>query len=92
MDSKLDIESEPNKGSIFSFELELKSEFCDKHVQINQQNFKNALIVEDNQKVSEILKSDCAKDDNEINIENIRHINFILKNDFQPILNTNLFL
>ena len=55
MKSKLEIESEPNKGSTFSFELVVKSKSCNKHIQIENQIFTNGLIIEDNSKVAEII-------------------------------------
>ncbi|WP_162523799.1 PAS domain S-box protein [Flavobacterium sp. LMO8] len=57
MNSKLEIESKLNIGSIFSFELDLQSELCSQHLQINKLHFKKALIIEDNQLVNSILKN-----------------------------------
>lgn len=42
MNSKLEIDSEPNVGSTFSFELELKSEFCNNHLNTNKHNLKKS--------------------------------------------------
>lgn len=57
MNSKLEIDSEPNVGSTFSFELELKSEFCNNHLNTNNQNLKKALIIEENQLVASIIQN-----------------------------------
>ena len=57
MNSKLEIDSEPNVGSTFSFELDLKSEFCSNHLNTNKHNFKKALIIEDNELVTSIIKN-----------------------------------
>lgn len=57
MNSKLEIESEPNVGSTFSFELDLKSEFCDDHLKTNIHNFNKALIIEDNPLSATVIKN-----------------------------------
>lgn len=57
MQSELKIESIPNKGSVFSFEVELKSEPCNKHIELFNNSFNNALIIEDNILVSKIIKN-----------------------------------
>ena len=57
MDSKLEIESEPHVGSTFSFELDLKSEFCDNHLSVSNHNFKKALVIEDNSLSASVIKN-----------------------------------
>ena len=89
MNSKLEIESEPNKGSTFSFELELKSEFCRQHLETSKHNFKKALIIEDNQLVTSIIKSmlqnfNIEADIYQNNIETIS--DFIKENEYDLLL------
>lgn len=56
MNSKLQIESELDKGSIFSFIINLKSEFCNNHKQLQNNTIKNVLIIEDNNLVVNSIK------------------------------------
>jgi PAS domain S-box-containing protein len=55
MNSKLVINSEIGKGSTFSFEIILKSEPCYKHFEILNNNFKKAIIIEDNKLVGNAI-------------------------------------
>jgi PAS domain S-box-containing protein len=55
MNSKLVIKSEVNKGSVFSFEVILKSEPCNKHFELQNNSFKKALIIKNNKLVGSIL-------------------------------------
>ena len=57
MHSSLEIESKPDVGSVFSFELEVKSEQCSKHSETNFKNLKKALIVEDNLLTASVLQN-----------------------------------
>lgn len=89
MDSKLEIESEPNVGSTFSFELELKSEFCNTHLEINNHNFKKALVIEDNELVASIIKNilQSLTIQTEIYQNNIDTISsYIKENEFDLVL------
>lgn len=56
MNSKLVVQSEVNKGSTFSFDVILKSEKCNKHFELQNNSINKALIVEDNQLVSNVLE------------------------------------
>ena len=56
MNSKLTIESQPNSGSIFSFELILKTEPCENHLTLKSNTFKKAYIIEDNSLVGSIIQ------------------------------------
>ena len=83
MNSKLEIESEPNMGSTFSFELELKSESCNNHLLVNNHNFKKAAIIEDNKLVSSIIKNmlECFSIEAELYENDIESISdFVSKN------------
>ena len=89
MNSKLEIDSEPNVGSTFSFELELKSEFCNNHLNTNKHNLKKALIIEDNQLVASIIQNMLQSftidaDFYQNNLENIAA--FISKNNYDLLL------
>ena len=89
MNSKLEIDSEPNVGSTFSFELELKSEFCNNHLNTNKHNFKKALIIEDNQLVASLIQNMLQSftidaDVYQNNLENIA--TFISKNNYDLLL------
>ena len=89
MNSKLEIDSEPNVGSTFSFELELKSEFCNNHLNTNKHNFKKALIIEDNQLVASLIQNMLQSftidaDFYQNNLENIAA--FISKNNYDLLL------
>ena len=89
MNSKLEIDSEPNVGSTFSFELELKSEFCNNHLNTNKHNFKKALIIEDNELVASIIKNMLQNftidaDVYQNNLENIAA--FVSKNNYDLLL------
>ncbi|WP_159778345.1 PAS domain S-box protein [Flavobacterium sp. 9AF] len=56
MNSQLEISSEVERGSCFSFEIELKTEACEnKNILLNNK-FKNALILEDNPLVSIVIE------------------------------------
>lgn len=57
MNSKLNVESIEGKGSTFSFELTTKSKPCNEHLILNNNHFNNVLIVEDNPKVANIIRS-----------------------------------
>ena len=89
MNSKLEIESELNVGSTFSFELLLKSEFCNNHINTNKHNFKKALIIEDNQQVASIIKNilqnfTIEADIYENSFENIA--SFVSENNYNLLL------
>ncbi|AWM13393.1 hypothetical protein DI487_05645 [Flavobacterium sediminis] len=56
MDSELIIESEPNKGSTFSFILNVKAEKCKTHFILVNNQFKDTLIIEDNPRVAAIIQ------------------------------------
>ena len=56
MKSKLYVESELNKGSTFSFDVVLNSEPCTKHYELYNNNFKKALVIENNELVGKIIK------------------------------------
>ena len=56
MNSKLTIESQFNKGSIFSFEIILKTEACNHHLTLKKNKFNKAYIIEDNQLVGSIIE------------------------------------
>lgn len=56
MNSELQIESELGKGSVFSFEIKLKSELCNNHKQLQNNSIKNALVIEDNELVIKSIK------------------------------------
>ncbi len=56
MNSKLTIESQPNNGSIFSFELILKTTPCENHLTLKSNTFKKAFIIEDNALVGSIIQ------------------------------------
>ena len=89
MNSKLEIDSEPNVGSTFSFELDLKSEFCNNHLNTNKHNFKKALIIEDNQLVASLIQNMLQSftidaDFYQNNLENIAA--FISKNNYDLLL------
>lgn len=89
MNSKLEIDSEPNVGSTFSFELDLKSEFCNNHINTNKHNFKKALIIEDNQQVASIIKNilqnfTIEADIYENSFENIA--SFVSENNYNLLL------
>ncbi|MCG2609976.1 PAS domain S-box protein [Flavobacterium sp. SM15] len=56
MKSKLKVEDNPNGGSIFFFELELRSEHCGSLKIIDNNQLKNALILEYNEHSLSILK------------------------------------
>ncbi|MFN7045820.1 MAG: PAS domain S-box protein [Flavobacterium sp.] len=89
MNSKLEIESEQNLGSTFSFELELKSELCSQHLEINKHIFKKALVIEDNQLVNSILKNmlQCFNIETEIFQNNTETIaDFVKENQFDLLL------
>ena len=75
MNSKLHIESEQTKGSVFSFEIVLESEPCFKHYELQNNTLKKALIIEKNKLVGKILtnmlkgfKIECV---HELNFKNI---------------------
>ena len=55
MNSKLNIESQLNIGSSFSFELPVTSFPCLNHLEIKNNHFDKAYIVEDNELVAEII-------------------------------------
>lgn len=55
MNSKLIIESQINKGSTFSFEVLLKSEACNKHFELKNNNIKKALVIEKSELVGKIV-------------------------------------
>lgn len=89
MNSKLEIESETNVGSTFSFELDLKSEFCNNHLNTDKHNFKKALIIEDNQTVSTLIKNmlqnfTIEADIYKNNFENIT--SFVSENNYDLLL------
>src|SRR5690606_23825598 len=44
------------KGSTFNFEVELKTELCENHTILYNNRFKNALVVEDNRLVCDVIK------------------------------------
>lgn len=48
MNSQLNIESSPDKGSCFSFDLVLQAKYCKTHRRINHDLIKKALIIEKN--------------------------------------------
>ncbi|KIX20999.1 hypothetical protein SY27_09480 [Flavobacterium sp. 316] len=56
MNSQLQIESDIKKGSTFNFEVELKTELCENHTILYNNRFKNALVVEDNRLVCDVIK------------------------------------
>lgn len=56
MNSKLTIDSQLNNGSIFSFELILKTQPCENHLTLKSNTFKKALIIEDNPLVGSIIQ------------------------------------
>ncbi|MGX7667486.1 PAS domain S-box protein [Flavobacterium pedocola] len=56
MSSKLQIEDRPQGGTIFFFELEFRAEHCGSLKQLENNKFKNMLIVEDNGTNLEILQ------------------------------------
>jgi PAS domain S-box-containing protein len=89
MNSKLEIESETNVGSTFSYELDLKSEFCNNHLNTDKHNFKRALIIEDNQTVSTLIKNmlqnfTIEADIYKNNFENIT--SFVSENNYDLLL------
>ena len=55
MESKLYVVSELNKGSTFSFDVVLNSEPCTKHYELYNNNFKKALVIENNELVGKII-------------------------------------
>ena len=55
MNSQLEIESKPGKGSVFSFDLLLKTELCNNHKQLINNSLKNILVIEDNQLVNQSI-------------------------------------
>lgn len=59
MHSKLHIEKNKPKGSIFSFNLLLKSAVCNKHLFIENNKINKALIIEANQTLANVLKQMC---------------------------------
>lgn len=56
MNSTLEIESVLGKGSTFSFDLVLKTENCNSHTLLQNNKIKKALIIEDNELVSQSIK------------------------------------
>ncbi|MFD2908265.1 PAS domain S-box protein [Flavobacterium ardleyense] len=56
MDSQLEIESEENIGSVFSFEVEIKNADGEQISTITHHNFKKAILIEDNPKVADIVQ------------------------------------
>ncbi|MBE9576059.1 PAS domain S-box protein [Flavobacterium proteolyticum] len=89
MNSKLEIESELNVGSTFSFELLLKSELCNYHLSVHNHNFKKALLIEDNKLVTSIIKNmlqcyNIVTESYENNIETISK--FIQENQIDLLL------
>src|SRR5690606_14842053 len=56
MNSQLEIESKPGKGSTFSFDLLLKTEVCNNHKQLINNSLKNILTIEDNLLVNESIR------------------------------------
>jgi PAS domain S-box-containing protein len=89
MDSKLEIESEANLGSTFSFELKLKTELCNHHLLVNKHYFKNALIIEDNNLVNSIIKNMLQSFNIEAEIfhNNTETIsNYVKENNFDLLL------
>jgi len=72
MNSKLVIESKINKGSLFSFEIILKSEACHKYFELKNNNIKKALIIEPNELVGVII-ADML---NSFNIEGTLELEF----------------
>uniref|UniRef100_UPI00404B4AFE PAS domain S-box protein n=1 Tax=Flavobacterium sp. TaxID=239 RepID=UPI00404B4AFE len=56
MNSKLNIEKNTPNGSIFSFNLVLKSVVCNKHILINNHAIKKAIIFEENKTVAKVIK------------------------------------
>jgi PAS domain S-box-containing protein len=56
MHSTLQIESNEQKGSVFSFDLVLKSEICKNHFLTNNNAIKKALIIEDHKTVANVIK------------------------------------
>ncbi len=56
MDSELHIASEVKKGSTFSFEVELKTEALESFAMLSNNQFKKALVVEDNPLVCQVIE------------------------------------
>ncbi|NJM78814.1 MAG: hypothetical protein HC854_02865 [Flavobacterium sp.] len=56
MDSELQITSEVKKGSTFSFEIELKTEATESYAMLSNNQFKKALVVEDNPLVCQVIE------------------------------------
>lgn len=56
MKSKLEIESAPDKGSCFSFKLEVKAEFCKNHRKLTNKSLKHSLIIDKNYLAGFVLK------------------------------------
>ena len=61
MNSKLHLENNVQNGSVFSFNLVLKSEVCRKHLLINNNTIKEAQIIEDNVTVAKVIKQMFAQ-------------------------------
>ena len=70
MKSKLDLESNEQKGSTFSFNLVLKSEVCKKHFLTNNNTIKKALIIENNKTVANVIKQMFTQFDIDVDILN----------------------
>lgn len=89
MNSKLEISSKPNVGSVFSFELILKAEFCNNHLVLENNYIKKALLIEDNPLVSSIIQKMLSayqiKSKN-IKLENLDELLFAEKNKYQLLL------
>ena len=75
MNSKLIIESEVKKGSVFSFEVVLKSESCKKHFNLLNNNFKKAVIIDNNKLLGKIISNML----NGFSINNVHEVNFSKK-------------
>ncbi|RYJ40430.1 PAS domain-containing hybrid sensor histidine kinase/response regulator [Flavobacterium beibuense] len=60
MDSKLEVVSELNNGSTFSFKVRFKTEFDDSYPEKQTENVNNVLIVDDNENNLTILKDMLA--------------------------------
>jgi PAS domain S-box-containing protein len=56
MNSHLKIESETKKGSTFGFEIELRTSPCETHAVLHNNKFENALVIEDNKLVCEVIE------------------------------------
>ncbi|WP_322550866.1 PAS domain S-box protein [Flavobacterium psychraquaticum] len=89
MNSRLEIESKPDVGSTFSFELELKSEHCTEHSKISFKNFKKALIIEDNPLAASVLQNilETFEIESEVYKNDIEtFVNYAKENNFNLLL------